>query len=651
VTLNPRKRIALLLLVLAVVLGRAGAIDLSVLLGGGMTFPFYVLPELALAGLQTYDPGMSLSLNADVEFLSGFFAGGEFAYGTQQPFKVTSTTSLLLYGGLSAGYYFSPFSRMKVLLGLGGGGYYTDPRIELDDERKRYSDLYARARLMTEIRISPEWGITPYVGYMYELKKWETWYHGLNVGVGASFTLDLAKSRQEIVVDIAQAEPVFPIVYGSYAGSPIGTIKVTNREKTEIRDVKVEFKSTRFTSSASACGSEPVIRKGMSAEFPMFANFNEAILDFTEAGEIPGEITVSYRMLGSPRRQAKTQSVKIHSRNTLRWNDPAVISALASPMSPELLSYAKHIVGIARNGLKTGLNRNMQFAMNLFEGIRLSGVVQTEDLTTPYAKAHVDAVGLDYVQYPFQTLSYKSGDKDDIGLLFASCLESIGVRAAFIPLKDDFLICVGLGMGEAEAEKLFSNKGSYLSIENETWLPLSMGKLREGFINAWYAALDELAADSAPGAGGQPDFVLFEEAWAMYPPVGVQATGAEFQKPAEAQLARSVENALIRYISAELGPKIRETQAAIRAKGGTPSLLNQLGLLYVRAGMYEDAKAEFAKSAALNTLSAHINLGNIAMIERDYEEAMGFYKKALELSPANKTAQAALARAVEAAGL
>ena len=84
------------------------------------------------------------------------------------------------------------------------------------------------------------------------------------------------------------------------------------------------------------------------------------------------------------------------------------------------------------------------------------------------------------------------------------------------------------------------------------------------------------------------------------------------------------------YINSDLAVVIE------RAKKSGDS--NKLGLAYVRAGQYSNAKTEFAKGAAANNISAMNNLGNVYMIEKNYSAAEKQYKQILAIDPNNKSA-------------
>jgi hypothetical protein len=640
--LQMRKAPALhIVLTLLASIARLSAIDLCVRATPELAIPVYSLVQDDPT-VKTYALGGGIRLNADLELFDILALGAEASISSL-PFTKVSLGTSMLRGGLSIGAFFIPISRLKLYLGAAGGVYQMNH--ETFGAKGYYRDLYARGQFMAGFRFNPTWSFSAGAGYGIDFHQWTPLYHGLSVQLSVNMNLDLAKARDEVTVEYSQEEPLFPILFAEYSKTPLGSLTVTNGEKSEIRDLRVEFFSERYTSGSLLCGSSPVLNKGASLELPLLAGFNETLLQFTEEGEIPGQVAVSYSMIGAQRRTVKSLALKVRNRNSLRWTEAAAPAAMVSPNAPEILDYAKYIVGIARNRLRTGLDRNMQFALYLYEGLRLSGLTCAPDISTPYGPTHLDPALVDYLQYPAQTLAYRSGDVDDIGLLYAACLESVGVRAAYIPLADDFLVCFRLSAGQGEAERLFAGPDSYLAIGDEAWIPVSSAKLREGFVNAWYAGLQAIKEATSTDSAAWPEMVILEEAWAARPPLGVESEASAFQKPSEAQLARAAENGMIRYISAELGPKIREVQAAIKLQGGSPALYNQLGLLYVRAGMYAEAKAEFSRSAGQGSVPAMVNLGNVALLERDYAAASESFRKALSIAPDNKAAQTGLSRA------
>lgn len=609
-------------------------LDLDIQVTPSSTIP------LGPASTPYYSIGFGSALNAGVDLLDMIAVGPELGY-YMNPLLNTGKFATFVNGGISLGMYFYPTSRMKVQAGASGGAYQV--AYKSDTFSGTYGNLWWKVYANAGYRISPTFSVGGNLGYINFAGDSEPMYTGLLAGVSAQLQLNTVKTDGNIDVTLDQTEPVFPLFYVIYKQNSIGTLKITNHESAEIRNVTVSFRAANYTSSAIECGKADMILKRKSVEIPLYADFAPTIQNFTENGKIPGEVIITYQLLGADRETSKTLIVPVYNRNAVRWTDTAVLASYISPNAPEVLDYSKFAVGVARDQLRTGLNRNMQFAMYLFEGLKVGGLSYSRDDATPYVKYHQDSEKLDYIQYPFQTLAYHSGDYDDLGILFAAALESVGIRAAIIPLKDDFVVAFSLGITAAEAESLFSGTENLLTISDEIWIPLSFSVLREGFVNSWYNAMNGLNA--AMANNDNLDFIILEEAWRTYPPANIKGSEAQFQKPLETSLADAVNTDLLRYISTEFGPKILEVQNQIRTAGGSTQLYNQLGLLYVRTGMYAEAKAEYKKSAALKSASAMINLGNIATLEKDFKTAAKWYTQALAIQPESKAARNGLERA------
>lgn len=599
-------------------------------------------PTLAIP-IENYQPriftvGGGIALSAGIRLfnmVSPVMDGGYLFV----PLNQTNTALQLVFAGAGVNGYLYPVSRLELALGAKGGLY------EAIYKNDTFINTWWRMGLEAGFRVSPLITVSANGGYIqFNQGQAEPLYTGVTTGITAHFNIETKRSEGSITVGFEQTEPVFPLFSGIYKTNSIGSLTIINGESAEIRDVRVSFRAGNYTVSLIECGSTPLLRKNRSLTIPLYADFSNLILNFTENGKIPGEVIIEYTLLGSKRLVTQTTVLSVHNRNAIRWSDTAAIAAFIAPTSAEVLDLSKYLVGIARDKLRSGLNRNMQFSMYLLEGLIEGGLSLSTDDSTPYVSYHTNSEFLDYVQYPFQTLAFKSGDLDDIGLLYAALLESVGISAAIIPLSDDFIVAYSLGIDFEAAESLFNSTDSLLDIGGEVWMPLSMATLKEGYVNCWNRGMDRLG--QALNSGEQVDFVLLSEAWQNYPPAAFIAGEATFAKPAESRVIRKVETALSRYIAVEFAPKIKAIQAQISAQGGTTSLYNSLGLLYVRAGLYTEAKAEFAKSATMGSVAAMNNLGNIALLERNFTQAKSWFEKALSVQSDNRTALSGLERAM-----
>ena len=541
--------------------------------------------------------------------------------------------------GLSANLCFYPASRLELSLG-GGTGY----GIGSNGSLSHFAPWY-RAFAEIGFRVTPQWTVGVNGSYFaYQDTTWigDPGIGGVSAGVSVTFSLDTQKMSGSVDGVVAQEESVFPLFYTIYKDAPFASITIQNNETAEIRDVTVYFRAGAYTNAEFECGHAPLIRKRKTEEFELSADFSKEILRFTEAGKIPGEVVVTYDFLGQKRTAVIPVIVPVYNRNQVRWTDPSVIASFISASSQEVLELSKVLVGLARNHLRTGLNRNLQFAMYIYEGMRLAGIACNDDFETPYNSYHSNADRLDYIQYPYQTMFYKTGEKDDIGVLFMALLESVGIPAAYIPLPEDFIVAVNTKISSDTASRYFYGDERILDIEGEIWLPISMKNLKEGFINSWHRGAAEI--NRLLAAEWDITFISLEEAWQSYPPAGFTSSENIDVIPEEAPLIAAVEIDMGRYISTEFGPQIKQLQNRIKTEGGSVDIYNQLGILYVRAGMYNDAVSVYQLSARLGSIPAMNNLGNIASLQKRYAEAKQWYERVLAVDPNNATAKRNLTR-------
>lgn len=622
-------------IILTLFIAAAGfAVEINLKFTPGAFFPFLSAGDTKyeVAGAGGFiDTGITLFnfLNFGPEFgveflpknnMDGLDAGVEPVY-------------IIVPVGLQVGAVFYPFSRIEMGVGIAGGAYggFSTNKSHYAPWYRAYADLGFRINTKISLGLDFSWFNCQYNTY---------WGNpgaaGFTAGVGLNIKFDTKKVSGNVEASADYEESVFPLLYTIYKNNPLGTITINNNETAEIRNVVVKFRSEGYTASELECGRIKLIHKHRSEGLSLSADFNDKILRFSESGQISGEVIVEYEILGDKRIATIPVTVPVYNRNTVRWFDPAMISSFVSTNSQEVLELSKYIVGVARNHVRSGLNRNLQFSMYLFEGISNCGIAYENTSDTPYDSVHLDPQILDYVQYPYQTISYRSGDKDDVGILFMSMLESVGISASFIPVQDDFIVAVLLGDDSNSLRNMFDGTDRLLIIDDQIWLPLSMSQIGNGFIKSWSRGV-KLIQDAIDN-DEDIDFVVLSDAWQMYPPSNFSTGESNLKMPSEKTLSATVENVLSQYINQEFGPKITDVLMRIKTEGASPELYNQLGMLYVRAGLYQNAMAVYEVSAKMGSIPAMNNLGNICTLQKDYNAAMEWYKKVLEIDPENGTA-------------
>ena len=623
--------------ILAMIISACGfATEITLKITPTAMFPF-------LSGEKKYEvAGGGGFVDVGLNFLGFLNAGPEFGFivlpkNNGKNLEAGVDPNLFLVPvGAQIGAFFSPLSRLELDAGFGLGAYAgitNNAEPHYAPWYRAYTDISFKINTKVSVGLNASWFNCQYNTYFGNPGA-----AGITAGISVKITFDTKKVSGNVDATAEYDDNIFPLLYTIYKNEPVGTITITNNEAAEIRNVAVRFRAEGYTASEQVCGDIKVINKHDFAELPLYADFTDKVLRFSESGKISGEVVVEYELLGDSRVAVIPVTVPVYNRNSMRWIDPAVIASFVSSNSQEIMELSKSIVGVARSYSRTGLNKNMQYAMFVHESLRNMGISVEENSDTPYNTFHLDLTALDYIQYPYQTLSYRSGDKDDIAILYMSMLESVGINAAFIPLADDFIVAINLGDATSSTLSLFNDQSRVLVVDDQVWLPLSIKEINQGFVGSWNAGISRV--NELLNAEENLDFILLSEAWQNYPPSGFSAAGETNTKsPVESEVVALVDTDITQYINQEFGPQITEVQARIKKEGVSISLYNQLGLLYVRAGMYSKAIPIYEVSAKMGSVAAMNNLGNIYSLQKQYNAAKKWYENALALDPNNETAR------------
>ena len=254
--------------------------------------------------------------------------------------------------------------------------------------------------------------------------------------------------------------------------------------------------------------------KSVYVDLPV--DFSSDLLSFAENGMMSGNLVIEYELLGQKKTSIQGVALSVANRNSYQWGNTESLAAYISPDTPEVLEYAKYVAGIARNNLYSGMNRNIQFAGTMFEALKSSGIVYSGDKTSPYTSFHLGDEA-DYIQYPLQTMDFSSGDLDELGILYASCLESVGIGTAFIPVEDDFLVLVDTSLKPTSAASHFADPDSLVITDETVYFALSMKEFASGFTKSREKGAETISriANSEDAAY---EFIETHYAWESYPP-------------------------------------------------------------------------------------------------------------------------------------
>ncbi|MCQ2240201.1 hypothetical protein [Treponema sp.] len=599
----------------AVLLGvSAFAADISFRVTSGVLMPS-----------ENYETGFMGIAQADFDLFGFMTAGVEGLFTSVKPEGVSE--SLSIYGGgVGLGAYFYPLSRLYV--GAGGSYGIYNFSTKINDESKKASDTYYRGYGEVGFRFNPTITVNAVGGYnSFNVSDNDPLLKGIFAGIGTKITFSTSKkSSGGFSVSLEQHEAAFPIYMSAYRNFPIGTLTVRNTEGADVTDVHISFRAGKYTASTYESASIPRLRKYKSVQVPLLADFSQEILRFTEDGKILGEVVIEYNFLGTKKESIHSVVFDVYNRNAFVWADPAAMASFISPDTPEVQEFAKYVAGFARNNFKTGINRNLVIAAHMAEAVRLSKISIEKDEASPYEQYHRN-MDVDSIKYPLQTMNMLGGDLDELGILLASCLESVGVGTGYIPLDDDMIILVDMGIKPTGAGNNFTDTSGLIIDSEKVYFGISIKNLSAGFTKARkeaFKSIKKILSDKE----ALLEFYDTHSLWEVYSPSVYTGSTGIFTRPSQSQIEKTAVASVDEYINTEIEGVIVNAR-----KSGDP---NKIGMALVRVGRYAEAKNEFAKSNSIQSMN---NLANVYLLEKNFNAARVQFEKVLAKDPENKTAK------------
>jgi tetratricopeptide (TPR) repeat protein len=546
----------------------------------------------------------------------------------------------LLSAGAEAGVSISPIPWLNLEASLRGGGY-----VGLFGGESPATNPLVGGTASARFRLSPGFSLGTDLSYSWymtrETSGLQALWNGISFAVTGGVRLARGNPRPQLQIAPVDLQPVFPVFYKYYDRNPFGRAVIQNRENGSIENVHVSFFVGEFMESPKECMVIPQLKKDATAEVPVYALFRDEILRITESTSVTSEMVVEYVFAGELRRSVQTQTLRIHDRNALTWDDDRKAASFVSLKDQTVLRFSKGIVGDLRERGAAIIDANLRNAIALFAGMGVYGLNYVIDPQTPYAQLSEDSSALDYLQFPRQTLEFKAGDCDDLSILYAALLESVGIATAFITTPGHIYLAFALSMTPTDAQKTLYRNGDIIVKDEMAWVPVEVTLVQAGFLKAWEAGA-RLWRENQPNAAG---FYPLAEAWKTYEPVGLTGEERQLGLPDLKKLSTAFDGQLKAFIDREVGPQEAELKRRIAATKQSTALVNRLGLLYARYGKYDQAIAELEKITGRNPfVPALVNLGNIYFLRSDYNRALNYYSLAARQKPADAAIQISLAR-------
>lgn len=483
------------------------------------------------------------------------------------------------------------------------------------------------------IRVALELPQAPAIRMVFELGYTRNYGYANVVSGGSGFAVRLLKPRPLDVEDLSLGS-VFPVVGTTYVEQPIGSLVLGNRGTIPIEDLSVTVMAEGYMSSPWTCAEVALLEPGAEVPVSLHALFGEEALRVTSDTEVPLLVTVAYRTKNDERSVDLTGSLTMHSRNAITWEDDRRVAAFVTTQDPEVLRLARNVVAWTVDPTIDGLDPALQKATAIHHAAGELGLAYVVDPGSPYADRSLASGEIDFVQFPRQTLINSAGDCDDLSVLYAALLEAVGVDTAFITTPGHIFLAAAL-----ERDAAVAADDRFIREAGRVWVPIETTLVGEPFAVAWTTAAAEWRDAS------ERELIPLADARAAYRAPDIVADERTVVLPDRASFHasyRADRGRLARELVAQQAGRIVTRVSS----DGRAADLNRLGVLYARVGLYADARERFLDAAETGgSAAAWENLGNLAVLDGDYEAALTWYERALSIDPEAAQARLQIAQA------
>jgi tetratricopeptide (TPR) repeat protein len=611
-------------------------------------FSLHVIPGITIplgesASYFGYGGTIELTAEYRLPFFPNLYVTGGVGYDLA-PWPIVGQSLSLPNARLGVGFQFqfAPWLSFRV---NGSAGYYYG---FLNDQSNLQGSgnpcLIGGAGML--FRVGSAFSLEAGGSYKYFGGTWS----GVDIFVGTAlhFIQTASKAapvRQELPKGLSisnlQIDPVFSVLHKFYDDHAFGHVQLRNTLSMPITNLNVNLFIRKYMDTPRKCLDLKDLKPGETRTIDLTALFNDLVLDVTEETKVTAELSWTYSQDGVASSDAMSQSVRVYGRNSMTWDDNRKACAFVTAKDPAVLIFSNNINSFAKALMNRALNKSFQAALAIHEALRLFGMSYVANAIS-YADVSKNKSTVDYLKFPRQTFDYRSGDCSDLSILYCALLESMQIETAFITIPGHIFMAISLNVTPEEAKKTFTHTDDLIFREEKTWLPIEITERTGDFLTAWAEGAREWRENFGRQ---QADFYPIREGWKIYEAVQFPGSSA-VEVPARDKFAGVFREEIDRFVGQEISNKVAELQAIVRSSNNSPKALNDLGVLYARYGLWDNAERQFEMILkSTDYLSAMVNLGNIKYLKSDFDTAAEYFGRAYKMDPNNTAILLGLARA------
>ncbi|MBU1077409.1 MAG: PorV/PorQ family protein [Spirochaetes bacterium] len=502
----------------------------------------------------------------------------------------------------------------------------------------------------------PEWILSPRAGIkIKDSIKTFTLGGGLKYGFGSFFfQLDYAYNTDDYfknhMISIAIRKftaslaefgfgniiikDVFPAMYKYYTKNSVSDVEVKNDTNIPIEKIKVSMLVNKYMDFPSESKEVERLPSGDTIVVKLPAEFNNEILNISEDTPMQAQIKIDYVAEGKRHQISQTKSFKLFNRYAMTWDNFDKLAAFVTPKDPPVKVFARGMVQQYSTIRIKDLPRSIVQASVIFNALGAVGITYVLDPQSPYRQRQKATEIIDQIQYPRDTLRYKTGDCDDCSALYCALLENIGLNTAFIDIQDHIFMMFDTQVPEENALEEFGKRDLYVIKDGTAWLPIETTMFKKGFSDAWITAANEYLEASEKGI---VTIVDVKKAWETFYPVTLPDIQWEPPFPSKSSMELFLNKDRRRFGSLGVKGLINELRIQLARNPRDVDILNRLAVTYGRIGKVKISQRylEMILEQKPNKAKYFNNLANTYFLDNKLNEALIYYKQAIKLEPDN----------------
>jgi len=444
----------------------------------------------------------------------------------------------------------------------------------------------------------------------------------------AAVAFNLNPSR--VRVDKAEMDEVYASQKGRYARAPVGTVRLTSRvEEPQAATLSVFVPGLMDAPTER----EVVVRPKQTQEVPMSAVFGDGLLALEQDRAVQADVRLTYRHKNRTRVEKATTQFFVYRPGAISWADTRAAAAFVTPSDPVVSEFARGVVAGRDQAYEGGPMRNVMTAMRMWNALSGYGLTYVPDPNTPFSAVSDTRNAVDQVQYPRGLLASRTGDCDDMSVLYCAMLENVGIPTAFLDGPGHILMMFDSGVHPRNALALSMDESMYAVRDERVWIPVETTMIGKSFLDAWEEGASIYRRWEA---SAEFHVVPVQAAWAEYVPSLPETPAPAIVAPPVATVDRlfaADADSLKARQAAYLRSRFLEELDDDTQSGVDAAKENELALVHAHDGRFAEARAGWARVLAADpaNVAALVNTGNVDLLEGRADSALLRYDAALAL--------------------